>query len=118
MRARANGFLPAGLFPVAAACAYPPHSGPAAKRTVCTITVNSSDEADAFRQRLPKDQFEFVELVERGRPDWLASACQQKVSCDMLIISGHFNGRTDFFSDKPDVREFLPVEELEPVSCR
>src|SRR5437762_4942643 len=117
MRAWANVFLLAALFAVAATGAHARNHGLAAKRTVCTITVNSSDEADAFRRRLPKDQFEFVELVERGRPDWLASACQQKVSCDMLIISGHFNGRTDFFSDKPDVREFLPVEELERVSC-
>src|SRR5436309_1194667 len=59
----------------------------------------------------------FVELVERGRPDWLASACQQRVRCDVLIISGHFNGRTDFFSDRPDKREYLPVDEMERVSC-
>ena len=89
----------------------------ARKRTVCTITVNSADEKDVFRKYLPASQFEFVELVERGRPDWLASACQQRVRCDVLIISGHFNGRTDFFSDRPDKREYLPVDEMERVSC-
>src|ERR1043166_7507038 len=53
-------------------------------RTVCTITVNSTDEKEMFRQRLPEDQYQFVELVERGRPDWLASACRQGVRCDLL----------------------------------
>ena len=46
----------------------------AGKQTVCTITVNSPDEKDVLRRRLPEDQYEFVELVERGRRDWLASA--------------------------------------------
>jgi hypothetical protein len=86
------------------------------KKTVCTITVNSSDEKEMFRQRLPKDKFQFVELVERGRPDWLASACQKGVQCDVLVISGHFAG-TDFFSDQLDSQEFLPVDEMERVSC-
>jgi hypothetical protein len=89
----------------------------AAKRTVCTITVNSSDEKEMFRQRLPADQYEFVELVERGRPDWLASACRQGVRCDMLVISGHFDGSTEFYSDQVAASEYLPVAEMERVSC-
>ena len=86
------------------------------KKTVCTITVNSSDEKEVFRQRLPKDKFQFVELVEHGRPDWLASACQTGVQCDVLVISGHFAG-TNFFSEALDTQEFLPVDEMERVSC-
>ncbi len=89
----------------------------AGKRTVCTITVNSSDEKEMFRQRLPEDQYQFVELVEKGRPDWLASACRQGVQCDMLVISGHFDGSTDFYSDQVAASEFLPVVELERASC-
>jgi hypothetical protein len=88
----------------------------AGKRTVCTITVNSSDEKDVFRRHLPPDDYQFVELVERGRPDWLASACRQNIRCDILIVSGHFNG-TEFFSDRLDVSEFLPVQEMERASC-
>ena len=80
----------------------------AAKRTVCTITVNSSDEKEMFRQRLPADQYQFVELVERGRPDWLASACRQGVRCDLLVISGHFDGNTEFYSDQVG-RERVPA---------
>ena len=57
------------------------------KRTVCTVTVNSADEKDAFRRHLSKEKFEFVELVEPGNRDWLASACQRKVQCDVLVIS-------------------------------
>ena len=89
----------------------------ASKRTVCTITVNSSDEKAMFRQRLPADQYEFVELVERGRPDWLASACRQGIRCDLLVISGHFDGSTAFYSDQVAASEFLPVAELERASC-
>jgi len=88
----------------------------AGKSTVCTITVNSPDEKETFRRYLPADKYQFVELVERGRPDWLASACQQHVRCDVLIISGHFNG-AEFFSEHLDTHEFLPVAEMERASC-
>jgi hypothetical protein len=89
----------------------------AAKKTVCTITVNSPDEKETFRASLPADQYEFVELVERGRPNWLESACRQGVRCDMLVISGHYDGGNEFFSDKIEAREYLPVDEMERVSC-
>jgi hypothetical protein len=68
----------------------------AARKTVCTITVNSADEREVFRRNLPADQYDFVELVERGRPDWLASACRKGVRCDALVISGHFDGGDEF----------------------
>lgn len=86
--------------------------GHAQKSTVCTITVNSADERDAFRKYLPEDKYEFVELVERGRPDWLASACHKGVQCDVLVVSGHFAG-TEFYSSKFDVSESLPIAEIE-----
>ena len=88
----------------------------AATSTVCTITVNSADEKEAFRRYLPQDKYRFVELVERGRPDWLTSACRQHVRCDVLIISGHFNG-SEFFSEHLDSNEYLPVDEMERASC-
>ena len=89
----------------------------AAPRTVCTITVNSPDERESFRRNLPPGDYKFVELVERGRPDWLASACQQHVQCDALIISGHFDGGTEFYTDRYDASEYLSVEEMERASC-
>ena len=93
----------------------------AAKSTVCTITVNSPDERDAFRRHLPKDKFEFVELVEPGNRNWLASACQRGIQCDVLVISGHFGGAqvaaTEFYSAEVGGAEFLPVEEMERASC-
>ena len=87
------------------------------KTTVCTITVNSPDEKEAFRRSLPPGDFQFVELVERGRPDWLASSCHKDVRCDVLIISGHFDDGTEFYSDRLSTRESLPTDELERVSC-
>ena len=74
-------------------------------QTVCTITVNSADEKETFRRYLPAAKYNFVDLVERDRPDWLASACQAGVSCDVLIISGHYDGANDFFSDQLETPE-------------
>ena len=88
----------------------------AAKQTVCTVTVNSSDEREAFRRHLPADRFDFVELVEHGRPDWLRAACERKVSCDVLLVSGHFAG-TEFYSSRPEVNETLKVDEMERATC-
>ena len=93
------------------------HDVRADKKTVCTITVNSPDEKEIFRRNLSRDHFQFVELVERGRPDWLESACSKGVRCDVLLISGHFDGGTEFYSDRLDAREYLPVGEMERVSC-
>ena len=93
------------------------HDANADKKTVCSITVNSPDEKETFRRSLPPDKFQFVELVERGRSDWLESACRQGIRCDVLVISGHYDGGNEFFSDQLDAREFLPVDEMERVSC-
>jgi hypothetical protein len=87
------------------------------KQTVCTITINSADEQKTFRKFLPADKYDFVELVERGRKDWLASSCKAKVSCDVLIVSGHHGEGNVFFSDAIEAREHLPIAELERVSC-
>ena len=89
----------------------------AEKQTVCTVTINSADEKQAFRRFLPEDKYQFVELVERNRRDWLASACEAKVSCDVLVISGHHGEGNVFFSDSLDKHEYLPIDELERVSC-
>jgi hypothetical protein len=111
--------LPTSLFPglcLAAAC-FAPQIAAAEKQTVCTITINSADEQKVFRRFLPADKYQFVELVERNRPDWLASACQAKVSCDVLIISGHYGEGNEFFAEALNVRDSLPIAELERVSC-
>jgi len=83
---------------------------------VCTITVNSSDERDVFRRYLPPDRYRFVELVEHGRSDWLASACRAQVRCDVLVVSGHFAG-SEFYSSRPAVNETLKVSEIERAQC-
>ncbi len=101
---------------------HPAAARAADRKTVCTITVNSSDEKEAFRRNLPADRFRFVELVERGRPDWLESARRNGVHCDILIISGHYDGGdyaggNEFFSERLDAHEYLPVDEMERVAC-
>jgi hypothetical protein len=111
----------AAAFAACAGCSVAANAH-AAPQTVCTITVNSSDEKEAFRRHLPADRYQFVELVERGRPDWLESARQKGIRCDVLIISGHYDGGdyaggNEFFSEHVDSHEFLPVDEMERVAC-
>ncbi|HEX3062811.1 MAG TPA: hypothetical protein VHP55_09065 [Usitatibacter sp.] len=91
-------------------------AGVAAPATVCTITVNSADERESFRRHLPAGDYRFVELVEGGRPDWLASSCEKGIQCDVLVVSGHFAG-TEFYSSRPEVTETLKVDEIERVQC-
>src|SRR5262249_8051122 len=105
------------IFLTAFVIAISVHDAQAARKTVCSITVNSSDEVETFRRNLPPDKFQFVELVERGRPDWLASACRRGVHCDILVISGHYDGRDEFYSQNVEAEEYLPIDEMERVSC-
>ncbi len=99
-----------------AAIAASPVLRAADKQTVCTVTVNSADEREVMRRNLAPDRFDFVELVEHGRPAWLASACERKVRCDVLVVSGHFAG-DQFYSSRPEVNETLGVDEMERVAC-
>ncbi|HEX6720381.1 MAG TPA: hypothetical protein VF107_02365, partial [Burkholderiaceae bacterium] len=109
--------LPCLAGPVVTLCLLIPALPAAAERTVCTITVNSSDEKEAFQRHLPQPGHRFVELVERGRSDWLASACRARVQCDVLIVSAHYDGGNTFFPDRLDLNESLTVTELERASC-
>jgi hypothetical protein len=102
---------------VTAAVVTPAALAASPRQTVCTVTVNSSDEKEALRRALPPDRFDFVELVERGRRDWLASACERKVACDVLVVSGHYDGGNEFFPDSLVKSEYLPVDELERAAC-
>jgi len=109
----AAGVIALAVAGVAAAAALPVED----RKTVCTITVNSADEKEAFRRALGPGKYDFVELVEHGRHEWLEAACRTGVRCDMLVISGHYDGGNEFFSDRIEAREYLPVDELERVSC-
>ena len=88
-----------------------------ARKTVCTITVNSPDEKETMKKRLPRGEYDFVELVEKGREDWLRSSCSRGVQCDALVISGHFNAGETFYSDRLEVDHHLAIDELERASC-
>jgi hypothetical protein len=88
----------------------------AQKQTVCTVTVNSADERDVFRDYLPAERYDFVELVQDGRRDWLEASCRKGVRCDVLLVSGHFAG-TEFYSSRFDRTETLPVAEIERAQC-
>ena len=86
-------------------------------KTVCTITVNSDDEKEALRKRLPPGRYDFVELVEKGKAEWLKGSCRKGIQCDVLVVSGHFNAGDHFYSDRLENDEYLRVDELERASC-
>ncbi|OFZ55976.1 MAG: hypothetical protein A2428_09515 [Bdellovibrionales bacterium RIFOXYC1_FULL_54_43] len=95
------------------------------KFTVCTATINSTEEKDAFQKALNPNEFEFIELTTLGKnptssakPDyqeseaWIDRACQSGIRCDLVIISGHFGGT---FFGSSGYR--LPLNKLESHSC-
>ena len=90
-----------------------------AKYKVCSITINSADEIEVFKQQLGTQDFEFIELVPlsiESRPNnihWFTNACKQGHKCDILVISGHFGGL--FFGEKNNY--ILPVDIMEKQSC-
>lgn len=94
----------------------------AQQQTVCTITINSANEKNTFKKLLPPGDFKFVELTSYndGKSDlarsgggWFEKACEAKVQCDILVVSGHFGG-TFFGSTGFE----LPLDTLEENSCR
>ena len=91
-----------------------------ARRLVCSITINSSDEIEVFKEQIgSEDEFDFVELVplfEESRPNsthWFPSACRKNYQCDILLISGHFGQL--FFGEEHNY--ILPVEMMEEQAC-
>ncbi len=86
------------------------------KKNACTVTINSSEEADLFKSHLSPEQWNFTELAPKDAASaskhWFAEACKPEVKCDILIVSGHFGG-TFFGSSKLT----LSMEDLERQSC-
>lgn len=89
--------------------------------TVCTATINSSEERETFKKHLKGQNFNFVELTdfseaknknERGG-DWFEKACQAQVQCDVLVVSGHYGG--SFFGDSGFS---LSTDAMEEQSCK
>ena len=92
---------------------------------VCSMTLNSSDEINIFKQNLNPDHFEFVELVpsqydpkaskrQGRRQRWFSSVCAEKnLKCDVLVVSGHFAGL--FFGKNNYI---LSLTELEKTACQ
>lgn len=88
----------------------------AATKNVCTITVNSTEEADLFKKHLNPADWNFIELTQNAINEhdnqWLQKSCEKQIKCDVLIVSGHFGGT--FFGKSPFR---LSSEDLEAASC-
>ena len=89
-----------------------------AKYQLCSITINSSNEINTFKRFLPAKDFDFIELVPthidgKQSSHWFNSACRKQLSCDILVISGHFGG--EFFGESGWT---LPTELMEEKACQ
>lgn len=87
-----------------------------AKKNLCTITINSNEEAELFKKHLPAKDWNFIELTtedaQSENKNWFQQACKKNISCDILVISGHFGG--SFFGKS---KFNLSMDELETRSC-
>ena len=91
-----------------------------ARYQVCSITINSSDEIETFKEFLPARDFDFVELLpsrvnpqQNHQSHWFDRACEKDYRCDILVISGHFAGT--FFGESS---YSLPTELMEEKACK
>jgi len=104
-----------------ALCASP---AAADRLKVCTIGLNTPDELDVFRARLPPGDFKLIDLTPRSAPasdteavrtgatPWLANECRNDLRCDVVVVSAEFGGR--FFGTSQIV---LGLEDMEAASC-
>lgn len=87
-----------------------------AKKNLCTITINSNDEAQLFKKHLGTADWNFIELApaggENAAKSWFNEACQKNIRCDVLVVSGHFGG--SFFGSS---KLTLSMQDLEKNSC-
>lgn len=91
-----------------------------AKYKVCSITINSADEIQTFKKFLPKQNFDFIELLpsqineaQDHSSHWFDEACKKQPRCDILVVSGHFGGI--FFGSSGYA---LPTQLLEEKACK
>src|SRR5262245_58774615 len=105
-----------------------------ARRTVCVVSFNSTDEVEVFRSLLPRDQFDFIDLSPRssGEPasstrtastadpagpspgqSWILDRCRPELQCDVVVYSAEFAGR--FFGKQGFS---LSLQEMEEAACQ
>jgi len=94
------------------------------KKTVCSVTINSKDEREAFRNTLDRDLYNWVELLPHNSEAnsnrfiardtyWLKRACEKQIKCDIMVFSGHF--ASSFIGDSGFE---LKLSELTKYSCQ
>ena len=89
------------------------------KKLVCSITINSSDEIEVFKEQLSTEEFDFVELAPLDQKTssmnthWFHQVCKEDLKCDVLLISGHFAGV--FFGESNNY--ILPSALMEKKAC-
>ena len=97
--------------------------------TVCYLTLNSDNEREVFQKNLmsepsSKCQFKHIEMANyinsKNSSTWFKDLCESKLTCDVLVISGHYAG--SFFGEKTipgtDINYELDINTMLNQSCK
>jgi len=93
------------------------------KKTICSVSITSNLQVQTLIQHLKNKnewkEWQHQELVsyhkQSGSEDWFDEACASGVTCDVLIITGHYGGA--FFGNKSG-DAYLDSEKLKELSCK
>src|SRR5581483_1173109 len=101
-----------------------PMQARAERLRVCALIFNQPDEVEAFRSRLPEQDFEIVDLspqlpqpsgqdADAAPASWLSSRCRSDLHCDVVVYSAEFAGR--FFGASG---VSVGLQEMEESACQ
>lgn len=99
-------------------------------KVICSMTINSTNEIEAFKKRLNTNDYEHIELAPKAdlsKMDkieaikyrdggWFEQACSEQVDCDVLIISAHFGPLGQFTGEALDSYS-LTLHKMEEYAC-
>ncbi len=119
------------LVPILCLALLPAAPAGAARLRVCTFSFHTPREIDVFKNLLPAEDFDVVDLSpppalalnpdtrvraasDRGSATgWLPTLCREDLRCDVVVYSAEFAGR--FFGASGTS---IGLQELEEASCR
>ena len=87
------------------------------KKTVCTITVNSADEKEAFRRTCRRTSIGSSSWSSAAGPTGSSRRAARASAATCWSSPATTTAATSSSPNSVEAREFLPVDEMERVSC-
>jgi len=95
------------------------------KKTICSVSITSNLQVQTLIQHLKNKnewkEWQHQELTTfhksgtQNQQQWFEEACESGITCDVLIVTGHFGGA--FFGNKQG-DAYLDAETLRELSCK